>query len=202
MEHRSLCHKSVTGRKPQFVRAGVALGSNLPSVHGDPTATITAALERLNENGLTVVATSPLYSTPCFPARSGPDFVNAAALLKTSLSAEELLVHLHRIEAETGRERKTRWAARPLDLDLLFYGDTISPDREALAEWMDLPVERQRREAPARLILPHPRLHERGFVLVPLNDIAADWRHPITGQTVQQMMQALDPAEIAEIRAL
>ncbi len=101
-----------------------------------------------------------------------------------------------------GRQRLRRWGQRVIDLDLLAMGDAILPDRASVEHWMDLPFEQQKELAPERLILPHPRLHERGFVLVPLAEVAPEWVHPITGQTVLQMRDALDPAILAEIRPI
>ena len=113
-----------------------------------------------------------------------------------------MLALCHRIEAEMGRVRKKRWGQRVIDIDLLASGDTVLPDRETLRHWMELPLARQMEEAPEQLILPHPRLHERGFVLVPLADVAPDWVHPVLGLSVKQMRDRLDPEEITAIRPI
>lgn len=86
-----------------------------------------------------------------------------------------------------------------LDLDLLAVGDLICPDIARYRDWAGLGLQDQMRLAPGELILPHPRMHERAFVLVPLMDIAPDWRHPVLGKTVAEMHAALDPADLAEI---
>ncbi len=125
--------------------------------------------------------------------------MNAAVLVDTALSAPELLEALHAIERDHGRERKERWGARTLDLDLLCLGDEVLPDRATFNAWLGLSPERQRTEAPDRLILPHPRLQDRGFVLIPLGEIAPYWRHPVTGKTVAQMVEELPEAEKAAI---
>ena len=147
---------------------------------------------------------SPLYLTPCFPAGSGPDYVNAAAVVtvRKNLDATALLALLHAAEAAFGRERLSRWAGRTLDIDLLACGDSVLPDAETQALWRNLPLAEQRRRTPDQLILPHPRLQDRAFVLVPLADVAPDWRHPQLGLTVLQMLAALDPAEVATARRL
>jgi len=106
------------------------------------------------------------------------------------------------IEAEMGRERGERWSARTLDLDLLFAGDAVLPDPGTQDAWRALPPEEQARQAPGRLILPHPRLQDRGFVLVPLAEICPGWTHPRTGQTVRQMLEALPDPEREAIHAL
>lgn len=115
-----------------------------------------------------------------------------------------MLRELHRIEACFGRSRAdgVRWQARPLDLDLIACGDLVLPDAKTQTEWRDLPPDQQSRIAPEQLILPHPRMQDRGFVLAPLAEIAPDWRHPLTGQTVVQMLAALDPADWADMQRL
>ena len=143
---------------------------------------------------------SRFFRTPAFPAGSGPDYVNAAALLETVLDPEALLAYLHGIEADLGRTRRVRWAERTIDLDIVFHGDSLLPDAATVQTWIDLPADRQRAEAPPGLILPHPRLQDRPFVLIPLADIAPGWRHPLTGTTVAGMVGALSAASKAEIR--
>lgn len=145
---------------------------------------------------------SALYRTPAFPPGSGPDFVNAALAVETNFPPEEFLEGLHAIEAALGRERHKRWAPRTLDLDLVGYDDLVLPDLQTYARWAELPLERQMEEAPAQLILPHPRLVERAFVLVPLCDVAPEWRHPVVGQSVREMLDALPEESISEVVAL
>jgi 2-amino-4-hydroxy-6-hydroxymethyldihydropteridine diphosphokinase len=128
--------------------------------------------------------------------------VNAAARLETTLTPEALLTHLHAVEDMLGRVRKIRWGARTIDLDLIAYGQRIQPDLETFGMWRDMPLEQQMTRAPEELILPHPRLQDRGFVLGPLRDIAPDWRHPVLGQTVTQMFDALPAAERAALKPI
>jgi 2-amino-4-hydroxy-6-hydroxymethyldihydropteridine diphosphokinase len=109
---------------------------------------------------------------------------------------------LHRIEDVFGRKRDRRWAGRTLDLDLLACGNVVLPDLESYGHWRDLDPADQTRLAPDRLILPHPRLQDRGFVLVPLAEIAPDWKHPVSGLTALQMRDALPATDLLAIRPL
>ncbi len=149
----------------------IALGANLPSPAGPPRATCEAAVAVLAEHGVAVVARSPWYATAPVPPSAQPWFVNGVIRVRTRLGPCELLDLLHRIERAFGRRRTVRNAARPLDLDLLAYG---------------------RRAAPrGRPQLPHPRMAERAFVLLPLRDVAPAWRDPTTDERVDTLIARL-----------
>ncbi len=146
----------------------LALGANMPSPVGPPAVTLRRALAVMPRHGIEVVAVSPFYRTPAWPNPADPPFVNAVAEVKTQLLPGELLKALMAIEKAFGRVRKSRNEPRTLDLDLIDYGGLASD------------VE--------QLMLPHPRLHERAFVLRPLADIAPSWRHPDTGEGVLALL--------------
>lgn len=178
----------------------LAFGANQPTVFGEPAQAIRKAIAALSEKSIKIKGVSRLFTTPAFPAGAGPDYVNAAVSCTTCISAHELLTIVHKTESDFCRVRDNRWASRTLDIDLIAYDDLILPDRQTLSRWVGLPLERQKQLAPDELILPHPRLQDRAFVLVPMAEVAPHWRHPLTGKTVLQMLAALDPAEKGQVK--
>jgi 2-amino-4-hydroxy-6-hydroxymethyldihydropteridine diphosphokinase len=179
----------------------VAFGANLPFDGRGPEVTLRRAVAALAEEGLAVLALSRFFATPCFPAGAGPDYVNAAASLSGELNGgvehdlASIMARLHAVEARFGRKRAQRWGMRTLDIDLLALGDSVVPDATTQDHWRGLAPDAQIGTAPDRLILPHPRLQDRAFVLVPLADVAPDWVHPRTGLSVRAMLAALPQAD-------
>jgi 2-amino-4-hydroxy-6-hydroxymethyldihydropteridine diphosphokinase len=186
----------------------IALGANLPSAAGPPRATLEAALALLAARGFAVAARSRWRRTPAFPPGSGPDYVNGAAALASPGDPglpggpEAVLEALHAVERALGRDRRRRWEARVCDLDLLASGDAVLPDRATAEAWMRLAPAEASRRTPPRLILPHPRLHERGFVLAPLADFAPDWVHPLLGLSVRELLERLPPEALAGVETI
>jgi 2-amino-4-hydroxy-6-hydroxymethyldihydropteridine diphosphokinase len=158
----------------------IALGANLPSSAGPPAETLRAALRALDARGIQVRAVSKYFATLAWPDPSDPEFVNAVARVETTIAPAALLAMLHDLEAEFGRVREGRNVPRTLDLDLLDYDGRIE-------------------EGPPRL--PHPRMAERGFVLMPLAAVAPEWRHPVSGRTVQALIADLsqDQRKVREL---
>ena len=153
----------------------IALGSNLESQAGPPAATLTRALARLEQLGVKILSVSSFYETPAWPDPSDPAFVNAVAAVQTALQPVELLNLLHGVETEFGRMRSAPNAARTLDIDLL---------------------DRDGRVMTGGVILPHPRLAERSFVLVPLLEIAPGWTHPVTGRGGADLLAGLPDRDV------
>ena len=153
----------------------IALGSNL----GDSLTILENALVSLHQvQGVSLQARAHIYLTaPVGPPQ--PDYLNCCALLKTMLSPEEILRILLKIEADFGRIRRERWGPRLLDLDLLLFDNLV----------LETPT----------LQLPHPRMHERAFVLVPLAEIAPDWIEPISGKPIAQLLQAVDCSGVQKL---
>lgn len=156
----------------------IGLGANLTSPVGSPQITLTRALGLLAERGIRVRKVSPYYSTPAWPDPNDPSYVNAVAAIVTPLAPKALLQTLHEVEANLGRVRSVANAPRTLDLDLLDYEGRVD-------------------DGPP--ILPHPRIAERAFVLVPLSDIAPQWSHPQTGKSLAQLLEAIPADERGKI---
>lgn len=155
----------------------IGIGSNLSGGRfASPQDVCNSALEELERQGCTIRRRSRWYESAPVPASDQPWFVNGVVEITTTLTPAELLARLHAIEQAFGRIRRERNEARVLDLDLLAYDDIVS----------DTPP-----------VLPHPRLHERSFVLLPLAEIAPHWRHPVTGRTVSELVAALPRDQIA-----
>ncbi|MEM9725447.1 MAG: 2-amino-4-hydroxy-6-hydroxymethyldihydropteridine diphosphokinase [Pseudomonadota bacterium] len=185
----------------------IALGANAPSPIGGPRRTLEAALEHLRGLGsVQVLRVSAWRDTRAEPPGSGPAFVNAAAALRVEMTADGLLDRLHGIEAALGRPPRLRdaprWRPRGVDLDLLDFDGAVLPDQAEVARWMALPDDACRAQAPAELILPHPRLHRRAFVLDPLSEIAPEWRHPLLRRTAAELLSALPAGAREGVRAL
>ena len=160
-----------TNSPPALVLLG--LGSNL----GNPCELIAGALSQLRST-LGNLRASSLYRSEPVGWTDQPDFLNSVGHAKTSLTAGELLAAVHEVERKLGRTRTSPNAPRTMDIDILVYGDLI----------VDTP----------ELTLPHPRLHRRAFVLVPLTEIAPDWRHPVFDKTAAELLAEAGPLERIE----
>lgn len=157
----------------------IGLGANLPSQYGTPRATCEAALAALDKAGVKVLRRSRWYKTAPVPVSDQPWYVNGVAAVESDLAPAALLALLHDVEQDFGRVRSERNAARVIDLDLLVHGDEIVDD--------------------GSLVIPHPRLAERAFVLLPLAEIAPDWVHPVTGKAVADMLAELPAGQQAQL---
>lgn len=159
----------------------IALGANIPSKAGLPSLTLACALGTMAAHTIRVRKVSGFYQTPAWPEPADPPFVNAVARVDSPLGPADLLAALHAIEAEFGRERGVPNAPRTLDLDLIDYDGRVEGGPP---------------------ILPHPRAATRAFVLVPLKDVAPDWRHPQSRKSIAELLQAIPAAEREAVRRL
>lgn len=155
--------------------AYIALGTNL----GNRLANLKAAVAALTPQ-MSVLAKSHIYETPPWGYAEQPAFLNQAVKVETYLEAEPLLRHLKRLELALGREPSFQNGPRLIDLDLLFFDDLV----------LETPV----------LTVPHPRVHERAFVLVPLNDIAPEYMHPEFKKTVRELLMDCDTSGIQLVK--
>lgn len=180
----------------------VALGANAAPRRSANRRRVLAGLAALRRVLGRGVVASPLWASPAWPPGSGPDFVNAVCVLPCRMAPAAVLARLHRIEAAAGRIRGARWSARSLDLDLIAAGGAVRPDRATLRRWIALDPAAQRRSTPDGLVLPHPRMQDRAFVLLPLLALAPGWRHPTLGRDVAGMAAALPRRARAGLRPL
>lgn len=161
------------------MRVFVGIGGNVSDPFwGAPVAVLTAAIASLRRHGLAVLRRSRWYLSAAVPASDQPPCTNGILEVAPSIEPAALLTVLHAVEAEFGRTRAAANAARTLDLDLLAYGDLVRDDA-------------------AGLRLPHPRLHVRAFVLKPLAELAPDWRHPVSGKAIAELLAVLPDEEWA-----
>lgn len=159
----------------------IGLGSNLSGTdHDSPRAVLDAALAEMAACGIKICRLSRFYNSAPVPKSDQPWYVNAVAAIETELAPSGLLKKLHEIEAGLGRKRRIRWESRIVDLDLLAYDDRIISSDE--------------------ITIPHPRLDERAFVLLPIMDIDAQWRHPVSHKTSAELAKQADQADISVIR--
>jgi len=162
----------------------IGLGANLmhPN-YGEPIKTVTAAVRALDEAGLKVIRRSTWYKSAPVPMSDQPWFVNGVAEVETDKSAEDVLRILHEVEREFGRIREIKWEARVLDLDLIDYHGQSSDNKTQSSGG----------------VFPHPHMHERAFVLVPLQELVADWRHPILKKTISELLTRMDIQQLQPI---
>lgn len=173
----------------------IALGSNLTSYFGAPENALRRAVRELAASGIQILGTSKMYITRAHAYTPQPDFYNAIAAVATPMPADALLQVLKRIEAQAGR-RKTKsgrqpffqWMPRPLDLDIVSYKGLVR-------NW-----KANRLKMMQRVILPHPRAHERAFVLKPIAEIAPEWHHPVFGLTAVQLLKRPEVRETGKIK--
>jgi 2-amino-4-hydroxy-6-hydroxymethyldihydropteridine diphosphokinase len=156
----------------------VALGGNLAGAFDSCEALLEAALARFPAVGLPVLARSRWWRSAAWPDPTGPEYRNGVAIVETKAGPDEVLAALLEVEMALGRTRGERNAARTLDLDLIAYGRTVMESDG--------------------LTLPHPRAHERRFVMGPLAEIAPGWRHPVIGATAAELVAAATVGRDAE----
>ena len=182
--------------------AFIALGSNSTHEGLSSLDLLKQAVLEIYGSNLHLQAISRFFINPAYPIGSGPDFVNAVVQVRTHEKAENVMEFLHSIEKKFGRLRLKRWGERTLDLDLLAFGQTVAPNKSVYSYWHDLDLQNQKCKIPTDLILPHPRMHERAFVLIPLLDIAPYWIHPILNKSTDELCDNFSSEEISKLTCI
>lgn len=160
----------------------IGLGSNVTGPWGKPAETLARALGELDRSPVRLERASDIISTEPWGKADQPVYANAVARIRTRLQPLDLLAHLRGLERAAGRERRERWGARTLDLDILDYnGFTMNAEAGQSTD--------------AELVLPHPSMHEREFVLAPIAEVAPRWRHPVLRKTAKQLLAGLDNSQ-------
>jgi len=171
----------------------LGLGSNLEGLWGAPCECLERAVAVLEEKNIKISITSGHYESPALGLGMQPSFVNRVISVRTDLSPAALLRQLKRIEHAAGRKPGARWGARPLDIDILDYGGRVLNWKRGRAT-----------QGASGLILPHPELEKRAFVLKPLCEIAPNWHHPALDASASQLLASLEPGirNSARLRAI
>lgn len=149
----------------------LSLGSNL----GDRLGMLRRAVEKLDKNGISATALSHVYETMPWGVTDQPLFLNACAKVRTASDPRQLLMLLKNMESELGRRAGKRWGPREIDIDIVFYDRIVFKDEH--------------------LVIPHPHMHQRGFVLVPLSEIAPGYIHPVFSKSVKELLAGLSDRE-------
>ncbi len=158
--------------------AGISLGSNL----GDRLGNIRKASLMLKEKNAYIVASSEVFETHPWGVKDQPSFLNACLLIETEEPPRDLMLKLQSIESELGRVSRFRWGPREIDIDIIFM-DGLAMNEDDL-------------------VIPHPEMHKRAFVLVPLNQVAPEWIHPLLGKSVREMEMQIPKSDILRITNL
>lgn len=162
----------------KYINVYLSLGSNV----GDRLINLAAARERIGRQVGKIAKASKVYETQPWGKTDQEAFLNQVVMVNTTLDARDLLEALNRIERDLGRERGERWGPRVIDLDILFYGRRIIRDKG--------------------LEIPHPELHKRAFVLVPLMELAGDLEHPVLKKNIDELyMECDDPSDVVMLDA-
>ena len=163
----------------------LALGSNLPYRDMEPLQVINSAIDALQDVALDAIKVSGFYQTAPVPTTDQPDFINCVVAGETVHNALEMLDICQSIEMSFGRDRAARWGARTLDIDIIGHDQQIYP---SVAAWRAVAENMAAGTEMPELVLPHPFMHQRAFVLRPLCDLAPEWWHPVLRRTVADLL--------------
>lgn len=167
----------------------IALGANLNGSFGSPIKTLKMCIKKLQENDVIIEKKSSWYQSKAFPNPLDPPFVNRCLKVLTLLKPLDFLDLISNIETELGRKRKKRWESRVCDIDILSNNQKILPNLDKFNYWYKMELYNQIVIKPKELIIPHPRIQDRDFVLIPFCEIEENWIHPVFDKKIKLLLK-------------
>ena len=171
-----------------MIKYYIALGSNLETKNMDRLEILNKALEYFPMFSISLVKVSSFWESKSYPNNNQPNFINAVSEVQSILNPYQTLCSLKKIEIILGRKVNCRWGSRVLDLDILAAGSLILPNLRIFNRWLKMPLQHQIQNQPNQLILPHPRIQDRLFVLKPLSEIDPSWIHPVLNKKPYELI--------------
>ena len=171
-----------------MIKYYIALGSNLETENMNRLEILNKALEYFPMFSISLVKVSSFWESKSYPNKNQPNFINAVSEVESILNPHQTLCSLKKIEIILGRKVNCRWGSRVLDLDILASGSLILPNLRIFNKWLKMPLEKQIQNQPNQLILPHPRIQDRLFVLKPLSEIDPNWTHPVLNKKPYELI--------------
>ena len=171
-----------------MIKYYIALGSNLETENMDRLEILNKALEYFPMFSISLVKVSSFWESKSYPNKNQPNFINAVSEVQSILNPYQTLCSLKKIEIILGRKVNSRWGSRVLDLDILAAGSLILPNLRIFDKWLKMPLQQQMKNQPNQLILPHPRIQDRLFVLKPLSEIDPSWIHPVLNKKPYELI--------------
>ena len=171
-----------------MIKYYIALGSNLETENMNRLEILNKALEYFPMFSISLVKVSSFWESKSYPNNNQPNFINAVSEVQSILNPYQTLCSLKKIEIILGRKVNCRWGSRVLDLDILASGSLILPNLLIFNKWLKMPLEKQIQNQPNQLILPHPRIQDRLFVLKPLSEIDPSWIHPVLNKKPYELI--------------
>lgn len=169
----------------------IAMGSNQDYRGMTPIEILSKAILKLEDRKIRISAKSRFFESPAFPDKDNPKFINCVITAIFFGSPAELLSEVNEVEKELGRVRDERWGIRTCDLDIITIDNLVLPNLLDFNYWANISLNKQLVETPKELIIPHPRLQDRAFVLKPLLDIVKKWKHPVFEKTALELLNNL-----------
>ena len=171
-----------------MIKYYIALGSNLETENMDRLEILNKALEYFPMFSISLIKVSSFWESKSYPDKNQPNFINAVSEVQSILNPHQTLCSLKKIEIILGRKINSRWGNRVIDLDILAAGSLILPNLRIFNKWLKMPLQHQIQNQPKQLILPHPRIQDRLFVLKPLSEIDPSWIHPVLNKKPYELI--------------